>query len=86
MRTTIDGAGRVVIPKSIRDRLGLAGGTPLEISEEDGKLTLERPAVEIRLTRTGRGLVAVAAETDDMPPLTGSETGQTLDEVRTRSQ
>jgi AbrB family looped-hinge helix DNA binding protein len=32
MRTTIDKAGRVVIPASIRDRTGLSPGTTLEIT------------------------------------------------------
>ncbi|MEO6120554.1 MAG: AbrB/MazE/SpoVT family DNA-binding domain-containing protein, partial [Acidimicrobiales bacterium] len=36
MRTTIDGAGRVVVPKAIRDSLGLTAGQPLEIIERDG--------------------------------------------------
>ncbi|HVV35289.1 MAG TPA: AbrB/MazE/SpoVT family DNA-binding domain-containing protein [Acidimicrobiales bacterium] len=31
MRTTIDSAGRVVIPKPIRDALGLVGGTEVDI-------------------------------------------------------
>lgn len=35
MRTTIDAAGRVVIPKPIRDALGLVGGTEVDV-ELDG--------------------------------------------------
>ncbi|MGI8652333.1 MAG: AbrB/MazE/SpoVT family DNA-binding domain-containing protein, partial [Geodermatophilaceae bacterium] len=31
MRTTIDRLGRLVIPKSIRDELGLAGGGEVDI-------------------------------------------------------
>lgn len=33
MRTTIDKAGRIVVPKKLRDRLGLVGGTVIEIEE-----------------------------------------------------
>jgi AbrB family looped-hinge helix DNA binding protein len=31
MKTTIDAAGRVVVPKAIRDRLALAPGSEIEI-------------------------------------------------------
>ena len=42
---TIDGAGRVVIPKPIRDRLGLRAGSRLEVLEEEGQIVLrsDRP-------------------------------------------
>lgn len=45
MEVTIDDYGRIVIPKSIRDRLGLQSGTALEIGiqsddEAEGTITL----------------------------------------------
>ncbi len=33
MRTTIDGAGRLVVPKPIRDQLQLAAGAEVEVDE-----------------------------------------------------
>jgi AbrB family looped-hinge helix DNA binding protein len=33
MRTTIDKAGRIVVPKKLRERLGLVAGTVIEIEE-----------------------------------------------------
>ena len=63
MRTTIDKAGRVVIPKRLRDELGLRAGpvevtsdgaslrvepvTPDEVVEEDGRLVIPRGGAAI---------------------------------------
>jgi AbrB family looped-hinge helix DNA binding protein len=58
MRTTIDKAGRVVIPASIRDRAGLTPGSELEVTEDDLGVRLERVAPGPRLVRVGRRLVA----------------------------
>ena len=58
MRTTIDKAGRVVIPASIRDRAGLTPGTALEISIDEFGVRLEPVAPAPRLVRVGRRLVA----------------------------
>jgi AbrB family looped-hinge helix DNA binding protein len=40
MTVTIDSAGRIVVPKRLRDNLGLAPGTELELEEQNGSLTL----------------------------------------------
>ena len=58
MRTTIDKAGRLVIPAAIRDRAGLTPGTTVAISLEDTGVRLERVAPGPRLVRVGRRLVA----------------------------
>ena len=70
MRTTIDKAGRVVIPATIRERSGLRPGTLLEISVDDFGVRLEPVAPRPRLVKVGRRLVArptVAA--DDRPAI-----------------
>jgi AbrB family looped-hinge helix DNA binding protein len=58
MRTTIDKAGRVVIPASIRERAGLEPGSELEISLDDLGVRLERVASGPRLVKVGRRTVA----------------------------
>ena len=58
MRTTIDKAGRVVIPAAIRDRAGLKPGAELEVSEDELGIRIERVAPGPRLVKVGRRLVA----------------------------
>jgi AbrB family looped-hinge helix DNA binding protein len=58
MRTTIDKAGRVVIPAAIRDRARLTPGAELEITEDETGIRLERVAPGPRLVKVGRRLVA----------------------------
>jgi AbrB family looped-hinge helix DNA binding protein len=58
MRTTIDKAGRVVIPAALRDRAGLIAGSELEITEDELGVRLQRVAPAPRLVKVGRRLVA----------------------------
>ena len=58
MRTTIDKAGRVVIPAGIRERAGFAPSTELEITVDEFGVRLERVAPGPRLVKVGRRLVA----------------------------
>lgn len=58
MKTTIDKAGRVVIPAPIRARAGLRPGTEVEILLDDLSVRLVRQVPRPRLVRVGRRLVA----------------------------
>ena len=73
MRTTIDSAGRVVIPKALRDRAGLSPGTEIEIQLRNGHLEIE-PVATISVEKRGRFFVAVA------PPGTPSVEPAAVDE------
>ena len=55
MRTTIDKAGRLVIPKVLRDRLGLGPG-PVEVVADGSGLRVE-PIAGDTLERRGNMLV-----------------------------
>ena len=68
MKTTIDKAGRVVIPAAVRDRAGLVAGTELEVTIEDSQIRLERVAPGPRLVRVGRRLVARPTAAPDARP------------------
>lgn len=80
MKSTIDAAGRVVIPKRIRDRLGLRGDDQVEITERDGRIEIELAPTDVELVQAGS--VLVARPTRELPPLTDDIVRETLDRVR----
>jgi len=80
MRTTIDTAGRIVVPKRLREELGLSPGTELELEARDDRLEVSVPAAPVRLERRGGRLVA--ASNRPMPRLTADDVRATLERVR----
>lgn len=82
MRTTIDKAGRVVIPAPLRERAGLTPGTEIEISVEDTGLRIERVAAGPRLMKMGRRLVARPTVPVDSRPIV--DITALIDEERSR--
>lgn len=80
MRTTIDNAGRIVVPKAIREELALYGGQELEVTSRDGRIEIEVPPTPMRLEiRDG---LPVAVADVPMPPLTQELVRETLERVR----
>ena len=80
MKSAIDKSGRVIIPKPLRDKLGLAGGEELEVTEEDGAIRIRPAAIDVELVETSQGLVAVPIQ--PVPVLTADEVRATLDRIR----
>ena len=80
MTSTIDSAGRVVIPKALRDRLNLRGGQAIEIREREGLIEIEAAATPMVLEESDAGVVAVAEE--PVPPLTDEAVRDALERVR----
>lgn len=58
MITTIDKAGRVVIPAAIREKTGMRPGTELEVTVDDSGVHLAPRAPGPRLARLGRRRIA----------------------------
>lgn len=59
MRTTIDAAGRLVIPREVRREAGLRPGISLDVRWRDGRIEIEPEPMPVRLVRRGRLLVAI---------------------------
>ncbi len=54
----MDAAGRIVIPKAVRERAGLSGRAELEIDVHDGRIEIEPVLPNVRFERVGYLLVA----------------------------
>jgi AbrB family looped-hinge helix DNA binding protein len=78
MHVTIDGAGRVVVPKQLRDELGLTPKTPLEIDVVDGHLELSPPREPAKLVAGPHGPSIAATGT----PITDKDVRRTLEAIR----
>jgi AbrB family looped-hinge helix DNA binding protein len=71
-------AGRLVVPKPLRDQLGFSPGTELEISAVDGRLEVSVPS-RVRLEDGPHGLRFVA---DDAAPLTAAQVRELMEQGR----
>ncbi len=80
MKATIDAAGRIVVPKPLRQALGLKPGQPLEIRAGDGHLEIEIAPTPVKLKKRGKGVVAVPDA--ELPALTAEQVRDTLERIR----
>ena len=60
MKTTIDHAGRVVIPKAVREAANLAAGAELEIRVVGDRIEIEPVPLKVKFVRRGGFTIAVA--------------------------
>ena len=81
MRTTIDRAGRIVVPKAMRDSLGLDGGQEVEITAVDGEIIISPVSVAKRLVTAEDGRPVIVAD-GPVPPLTDEIVRATLESIR----
>lgn len=80
MRTTIDSAGRIVVPKAIREAMGLYGGQEVELRATESGIEIEVPPTEMHLEERG-GLIVAVPEAE-LPPLTRDLVRETLERTR----
>jgi AbrB family looped-hinge helix DNA binding protein len=80
MRIPIDAVGRVVIPKPLREELGISGPTEVEVRTIDGGLELTVPDVPARVEL--RDGVPVIVTDRPMKPLTVESARAAIDRSR----
>jgi AbrB family looped-hinge helix DNA binding protein len=80
MRTTIDAAGRIVVPKSIRQAMGLGAGHEVDIVFTDGRIEIEVAPLKVHIEKRGR--IPVIVPDEDPPPLHEDIVRETLEAIR----
>lgn len=81
MITTIDRAGRIVVPKPMREALGITARTELEVTVDEGRIVISPVPVAKHLEQGPDGPVIVAD--DGAPPLTDEAVRLVLESIRT---
>ena len=77
METTIDSMGRLVVPKALRDALGLTPGSTVDVSRYGAGLQLVPAGRTARLSEVDGRLVA-----DSTTPITDDDVFGLLDSAR----
>ena len=80
MRSTIDRAGRVVVPKPIREAANLRPGTEVEFRVQGGRVEIEPVPLTVSLQR--RGSLVVAVPEADQPVMRAVDVDETLAQLR----
>jgi len=80
MLATIDAGGRVVVPKEIRERLGLRPGSRIVLREVEGRLEISPATTPVRLVDHEGAVVALAAS--ELPVLTAEQVRDAVEATR----
>lgn len=83
METTIDKAGRLVVPKAARDAIRLRAGTRVRFRVRYGRIEIEPVPLDVSLERHGSILVAVPREGRSV--LKAAEVDETTASLRSRA-
>ena len=82
IETTIDAAGRIVVPKAVRQQAGLEPGMPLTVSLRDGRIEIEPAPRQVRIV--DQGGLKIATPVEASARLTGAEVERTRRALRDR--
>jgi AbrB family looped-hinge helix DNA binding protein len=76
----MDAAGRIVVPKPLREELGLRAGQVLKVRARDRRIEIHPVAAPVQLVE--RGGLLVAEPEEPLPPLTAQQVRATLEGIR----
>ena len=80
MKSTIDRAGRIVVPKAMREAAHLRPGTEVRFRVQGGHVEIEPVPLAVSLQR--RGPLVVAVPEAEQPILKAAEVDETIAELR----
>lgn len=80
MRTTIDAAGRIVVPKAVRDAMGLTAGRVIDVVFTDGRIEIDLAPAEVSVVADDGLPRLVPAE--ELPGLTDEQVRDVLETTR----
>lgn len=80
MRTTIDSAGRIVVPKAVREAMGLTAGRAIDVVFTDGRIEIDLAPAEVTVEVEG-GLPRLLPN-DRLEQLTGEQVRDVLEATR----
>ena len=80
MKSTIDRAGRIVVPKAIREAANLRPGTEVEFRVQGGHVEIE--PVPLTVTLQQRGSLVVAVPQGNQPVMRAADVDGTIAELR----
>lgn len=83
MGSTIDRAGRIVVPKAIREAANLRPGTEVEFRVQGGHVEIEPVPLAVTLQR--RGSLVVAVPETDQPVMRAADVNKTIAQLRSGS-
>ena len=77
---TMDRAGRIIVPKALRDRLAVEPGQPLRADVHDGRLEIEPEPISAELVAVDG--VLVITPTEHVAPLTREDVRDLIEDLR----
>ncbi|MDN5896799.1 MAG: AbrB/MazE/SpoVT family DNA-binding domain-containing protein [Nocardioides sp.] len=80
MRTTIDAAGRIVVPKAVRDAMGLSAGRVVDVVFTEGRIEIELAPADVSVESSDALPRLVPA--DELPELTDQQVRDALEATR----
>lgn len=81
MRIRIDAAGRLVIPRQLRRRLGVEGAGEVEITEREGRLEVRAAPTPMRTERSSGGVLLLRPE-QEVPVMSVDMVREALERTR----